>query len=240
MRIPSQSCAPHTVGMRRLALQSLLILLCAAVSSCSGTSPSSGAANDQVATVEEAVQAPPQSTPWLVVLCKASDYQTVPAGLDVGFFRRLFATRGTGGLLDYWRDQSYGNVDLTGSVVTDWATGPNPSYIASDGNRWIAARPPNSPGSITGQQVIQDCINTQQGKQDFSKFYNVIALYNVLVGTQGGIGAVVGGKTFPAAVKVDVGTAGMTVLAHEMGHGYTLGHSFVAVVRENIAIHMTS
>jgi hypothetical protein len=220
----------HAGRTDRLALPFLLILWCLAISSCSGTSPPSGSRKEPVATVAQAVQAPPKSTPWLIVLCTASDYTTLPAGQDVNFFRNLFARQGTGGLFNYWYDQSYGNVDLSGSVVTDWAPGPDPSYIApSDGNRWIAAPPPNAPGSITGPQVVQDCINTQQGKQDFSKFYNFIAFYNVLVGTSAAPGTVIGGKTYEA-VKADYAALGMASLAHEMGHGYGLDHSFADVI----------
>jgi hypothetical protein len=167
-------------------------------------------------TVANAVTQPPKSAKWLFVLCTASDYATIPPGDTQAFYQKLLATPGTGGLADYWKSQSNGNVDITGSVVTNWTPTSDTSVVGSDGRRWIN---PN----LSAQTVIQDCVNTQSGRSDFGSFYNYVAVWNVIVGSQGGIGTTIAGKTVNA-LKMDVGADG-PYWQHEMGHGFTLGHS---------------
>lgn len=59
-------------------------------------------------------------TPFAVVLCRFKD---VPEpDIPQSRFLDFVARSGTGGLVDYWRDISYGMVDLTGSEVFGWYT----------------------------------------------------------------------------------------------------------------------
>src|SRR5262249_53525705 len=74
---------------------------------------------------------PVGSQAWAVVLCKFSDQPGQPH--DVQWYRD-FATRpvpNKDGLWNYWYDVSYGQMDLTGSMVFGWNTLPHPlSYYA--------------------------------------------------------------------------------------------------------------
>ena len=63
--------------------------------------------------------APPvKHDPWAIVLCRFKDVPTDPRP---GFpYRDFISESGSGGLFDYWRDVSYGALDLAGSAVFGW------------------------------------------------------------------------------------------------------------------------
>jgi hypothetical protein len=153
-----------------------------------------------------------------VVLCKPSDYDVVPPKETFAFYKNLF-TPGTGGIADYFHDQSGGHVDLSGTVVTDWTTTTDTSFVNPQDNGRRDLDP-----TLTGDEQVSHCVNTQSGLPNFGSFYNYIAVWNVIVGVGGGIPTNIAGRTVPA-VKMNVG-ANMVYFAHEMGHGYTLGHSY--------------
>ena len=50
--------------------------------------------------------------PWAVLLCRFADRPLEPQ--PVGYYEDLFAHHGAGGQADYWRDVTFGNIDLTG------------------------------------------------------------------------------------------------------------------------------
>ena len=60
--------------------------------------------------------------PWSIVLCRFSDSPTPPH--DPAYYRDLIVNRGTGGLSDFIAGVSYGNSDLTPSVVKGWYVEP--------------------------------------------------------------------------------------------------------------------
>jgi hypothetical protein len=83
-------------------------------------------------------------TPFAIVLCRFRDVP-VPDIPRSRFFD-FVAREGGGGLFDYWRDVSYGMIDLTGSEVFGWYTmkysfvhdGADPFRNGSQGRRaWI-------------------------------------------------------------------------------------------------------
>src|SRR4051812_597249 len=59
---------------------------------------------------------------WSIVLCKFSDSPNPPH--DAAYYRDLIVNRSTGGLSDFIASVSYGNADLTTSVVKGWYTEP--------------------------------------------------------------------------------------------------------------------
>src|SRR5262249_47936063 len=54
-------------------------------------------------------------TPFAVILCRFQDLPPLSIPRDV--FAQFVAGPGRGGMFDYWRDISYGTIDLTGSTV---------------------------------------------------------------------------------------------------------------------------
>lgn len=65
-----------------------------------------------------------QEDKWVMLLCKYSDQLGEPATMD--FFEQFFtgAGVGAGGMVDYFREISYGRVDLSSSEVKGWYTIP--------------------------------------------------------------------------------------------------------------------
>jgi hypothetical protein len=205
-----------------------LLAACFVANACSGSGPET---TERTATAAQAVTPPPSATPWLVVLCKAADYQQVPTGDDQAFYTKMFATAGTGGMNDFWSQISAGNVNLQGTVVTNWTFVPGSTSAAakppaSDQRRWlqIPGTQNGQPLPLTNPNVVQSCVNTQSGRSDFASFYNYIALWNVIVGAEGGFTVTIAGKSL-SGVKIDVGS-GPGLIQHEMAHGYTFDHSF--------------
>jgi hypothetical protein len=72
------------------------------------------------------------SDPWAVVLCNYTDAPAPPADPDA--YRQLFAQAGTGGVVDYFHDISYGALDLSQTQVFGWFTSPRP---LSEQVRWV-------------------------------------------------------------------------------------------------------
>ena len=81
--------------------------------------------------------------PWSFLLCKFSDSPTPPN--NVNYYHNLTINSGTKGLDDYIKSISYGQADLSGSVVHGWYTEPHTlAYEQGLSNRW---------------QRVQDCID---------------------------------------------------------------------------------
>ena len=99
--------------------------------------------------------------PLVVVLCKFSDQTAEPHA--VSYYEDLFTASGAGkkGAFDYWKDVSYGDLDLTGTVVKGWYTAA--MTVAAFNT---AARP----------DQIDTCAKAADADVDYTKFAGVIVL----------------------------------------------------------------
>jgi hypothetical protein len=115
------------------------------------------------------------------------------------YFRWMFteAGRNWGGLFDYWRDVSYGRIDLTGSRVFGWYTMPYTLEEQSTKSRG---------------QNIQDCVNSSH--VNVAGYYSVAAIVNVHFDGGAAGGRVLGNPYWP-----------FWFFQHETGHAYGLEHS---------------
>jgi hypothetical protein len=167
-------------------------------------------------------------TKWAIILCKFQDKQNNPADLQPppSFFEDLFTEKGAGkgGMFDYWRDMSYGAVDVTGSTVHGWYVMP---YTLGDHLQLGGANPGGRP------QKLQACIDAAAQDPNFpaaaiaSSYYGIVAIWNDAQDTWGGRGNyTVNGtqKTFGIAAFNPWGWD-PAIVAQEMGHGYGLDHS---------------
>ena len=138
---------------------------------------------------------------WSVLLCKFSDVRAQPQSPT--YFSRMFgsAGAGTGGLYDYYRDQSYGKV-LLDATVRGWYTMPYSVAQEAPKSRW---------------DKINDCVSTAQHAGYTVPAGNHIS---VITNAQQDSGSA-GGR-----VLLDPGAWNIRFAAHEMGHGYGLDHSF--------------
>jgi hypothetical protein len=142
------------------------------------------------------------TTSWSVLLCKFSDVSAEPQ--TPTFFANFLTSAGLGmgGLADYYADQSGGRITLAGSVVKGWYT---ESYTRAQDqavDRWTR---------------IQHCVAAASaGGYTVPAGNRVTAILNDYVdsGSAGG------------EVVLDPGAWNVGFAAHEMGHGYGLGHSF--------------
>jgi len=133
------------------------------------------------------------------LLCKLSDFPNMEPQTET-WFERLVA-RGTGGLNDYFMDNSMGAINLDGSVVSNWKQldVDLATFKKNNPSRWDKVN-----AAITAHGVDQD------------DYKAVVAVYNVDVGDSGSSGGVLAGP----------GEVTPTFVAHELGHLFNFDHSF--------------
>jgi M6 family metalloprotease-like protein len=157
--------------------------------------------------------------PFLTILC------ALPAEADWGFVPlpnpSLWETvMGSSypGMHHYWREVSYGSVDLTGSRVVGWYQLQQPMvYYFQDGN----SSQPNL------GRIFQDCTAAAQADISFSEFAGINIQLNGRRGLAygGSYTATLDGSTRPyhATWLVSIG-AGSATYVHEMGHSFGFAH----------------
>jgi hypothetical protein len=143
---------------------------------------------------------------FAVILCKFSDQPQEPRTPQ--FYKDSFTEEGagTGGAFDYWRDVSFGNLDLTGSKVFGWFTMSNHATQDLVGLRRDAF-------------VSWGIETARLNDVDLSPFFGIIVVFNVATdsGASGGNRIVLGYRPNDWSP---------TFNCHEMGHIFGLDHSF--------------
>ncbi len=163
------------------------------------------------------------SQPWVSLLCKFSNIASEPENL--GYFQGMYANA-PGGLDHYWREQSYGTIDVVGSEAFAWVDLPHPQthYIATPGS--------GSNANLTA--LFNDCTGAADGMVDFSNggnpYVGINLMFNGLLDCcawGGGRFATLDGvtKTWRTTWNPPWSFSDEGVIAHEMGHGFGLPHS---------------
>lgn len=148
------------------------------------------------------------SIKWSFLLCRFAD-SGVPSR-SLSFYQDMIINSGTGGLNDYWKDVSNGKANLDGSVVKGWYTMTSTSEQA----RQELAKPDRD-----REKFLRECIAA--AKASNTDPYTVPSDHNVAVITEPGVD--MWGRFGASFFPNDVNLAG---LAHEIGHGLGLSHSF--------------
>ena len=160
------------------------------------------------------------TTRWVTVMCRFSDIATEQQNKT--FFNNQYGT-GVGQLGHYWKEVSYGKVNLAGSSAEGWFALPNPraTYVTkgSDGK-----------DDADLDKLFQDCVTAADATVDFSGVQGINLMFNGdLDGFAWGGGSC---ATMDGARRCTRVTwnppwsfSNLAPLAHEMGHGYGLPHS---------------
>ena len=159
------------------------------------------------------------TTRWLTLMCKFSD--VADEQKDQAFFQSQYG-EGTGQLGHYWREVSYGKIDLTGSTAHGWFTLPNPrsAYVTTvDGE-----------DKADLNKLFADCASSAPATLDLNAPVGINLMFNGdLDGYAWGGQSCVTVRGVRLCKRVTWNPPwsfrNLAPLAHEMGHGYGLPHS---------------
>ncbi len=166
------------------------------------------------------------SQPWISLLCRFSDNSDEPKNLS--YFNGMYANQ-PAGLDHYWREVSYSNINVVGSVAVDWVSLPSPrsTYVTIDNK---------GDEDADLSLLFDDCVGAVDAFVDFSdagngqSFQGINMMFNdsldccawggsrwrTLDGVQ---------KSWRSTWNPPWSYANEGVIAHEMGHGFGLPHA---------------
>ncbi len=152
--------------------------------------------------------------PWVSLMCKFADVVTETKPLT--FFQGMYSSSKPG-LDHYWREQSFNLINLSGSNAFGWYTLPYTRgyYIKASAN-------------LTA--LFQDCTGVADSTVNFSSYVGINMMFNDNLDGYawgGGRYATLDGvtKLWYTTWEPPWGYRDVSVIEHEMGHGFGLPHS---------------
>ena len=154
--------------------------------------------------------------PWVTVMCKFQDESDEPK--PAAYFQNMYGSSYP--LLDhYWREQSYNQMNIAGSqAVSHWYTLPHPRayYIVEN----VADLP----------KLANDCTAAANAEVNYTAFLGINLMFNDDLDDYawgGGYYMTLNGvhRLWYMTWEPPWGYRDLTVIAHEMGHGFGLPHS---------------
>ncbi|MCB8943853.1 MAG: hypothetical protein H6658_08860 [Ardenticatenaceae bacterium] len=214
------SIVSHTLlSVKKLFLLLVLLLAVAGLTAVSHADPTS--ADDFVGMDgETAVLLPPIVTGpqyWATLMCQFSDVAAEPQ--NAAFFKDMFERTNGPSLADYWREVSYNNIPDITTDVYGWYT------MAHD--RAYYGFSESVPG-YDALSVTADCIAAADTAVNFAD-YDAVA---IMLNSPAPVAVTTTFNDFPDGAQIDINPItipsnkyNLALVAHEMGHGYWLGHS---------------
>jgi hypothetical protein len=183
-------------------------LIATLIAGCEGPEPLTATTGGDIAAFRAPLTAPPVSKRRLaIVLCKFLDKPVEPR--SPSFYQQFYGTPTAGGVAGYFRDVTFGAIDLSSTQVFGWITMNHVSAeVLSLG--FPAAR--NTLVQWGRDAAAANLI-------DLSSYDGVIVVQNWGIDHGAAANGVVIVDQNPAVIET-------TFISHEMGHLFGLGHSF--------------
>jgi M6 family metalloprotease-like protein len=162
------------------------------------------------------------NTPWVTVLCKYKDFPDEPK--PASYFLDMYGSDAPR-LVSYWKEVSYNLIDVSNSNATaSWHVLPqNREYYLYDNNG-------DGQTDVDFTRLNSDCLELADPEIDFRNYKGIQFIVNAdLANASWG-----GYQTFTldgesrvwmATWLPDWGYKDLSVVEHEMGHGYGMKHS---------------
>ena len=161
------------------------------------------------------------ANPWVTIMCKFSDKADEPN--DVSYFNGMYSS--TNGLNDYWKELSFDIANINGSGVggTGWYTLPyTVSHYNESGTKG---------GTEDLYALADDCIAAADADVDYTLYEGINMMFNFDFdygyAWGGSIYRTLDGefKRWSITWEPPWSYRDISVIAHEMGHGFGLPHS---------------
>jgi M6 family metalloprotease-like protein len=160
------------------------------------------------------------SRPWVTIMCKFSDIAAEPNNL--AYFQGMYGDTQPG-LNHYWKELSFNTADVAGSTTgTGWYTLPDTE---------LHYNPTNTEKGTNLSELADDCIAAADATVDFSLYSGINMMFN----SDFDNGWAWGGsrtmtldnvtRSWSTTWEPPWSYANVSVIAHEMGHGFGLPHS---------------
>jgi M6 family metalloprotease-like protein len=168
-----------------------------------------------------AIAAVSGSKPWVTIMCKFSDIAAEPN--DRAYFLGMYSDTKPG-LNHYWKELSFNTADVTGSTVgTGWYTLPETE---------LHYNPTDTEKGTNLNALAGDCITAADPDVDFSLYSGINMMFNSDFDNGWAWGGGTGNITLDGVTRSWSITweppwsyANISVISHEMGHGFGLPHS---------------
>ena len=161
------------------------------------------------------------SKPWITIMCRFSDFAVEPK--NQAYFQGMYANVKPG-LDHFWRELSYNNINLIGSNASIWFNLPHTEAYYN---------PSNTQGGTDLDLLATDCTTAANPTVNFAPYQN--GGINMMFNTDFDNGYAWGGTKWMNLDGVNQlwsitweppwAYADISVIQHEMGHGFGLPHS---------------
>lgn len=153
--------------------------------------------------------------PWISIMCMFSDVAAQPKTWS--YFQEMFSSAYPG-LDHYWREVSYNTINVAGSGAVGWFVLPQPRSYYVYNNQLDHAR------------AATDCTGVANPSVNFANYVGINLMFNAeLDGYAWGGGFYLSldgvSKIWNMTWEPPWGYSDITVMSHEMGHGFGLPHS---------------